>query len=110
MALLFAPHAVTVLRAPDGFDAEGNSTTDWSTAQRAPKQGLVEPAASSENTENRDQVATAYTVWLPPGTSVAYRDRLEWNGLTLEVSGDPLEFGALTPLNHIRLTATRIRG
>ncbi|MGW3154008.1 hypothetical protein [Streptomyces sp. NPDC001089] len=110
MALLMAPHSITVVSRPAGFDAEGNSTTDWSAAERAPKRGLVEPTSSSEDNDDRDQVASTYTVWLPPGTSVAYQDRLEWNGLTLEVSGDPLEFGALPPLDHIRLTATRVRG
>jgi hypothetical protein len=110
VALLLAPHTVTVVRAPDGFDAEGNSNTDWSSAQRATVQGQVEPAASSENRDDRDQVATTYTVRLPPGTAVGPRDRLEWNGTILEVTGDPLPWSGLTALDHIQLTATRIRG
>ncbi|MEU6635712.1 hypothetical protein [Streptomyces rochei] len=110
MALLLAPHTVTVVNAPDGFDAEGNSNTDWTSADRTAVQGQVEPAASSENRENRDQVATTYLVRLPPGTAVGPRDRLEWNGMTLEVTGDPLPWSGLAPLDHLQLTAVRIRG
>ncbi|MGW0136244.1 phage head completion protein [Streptomyces sp. NPDC003299] len=110
MALLLAPHTVTVVRAPDGFDAEGNATTDWSTAERTTVRAHVEPAVSTENRDNRDQVATTYVVRLPPGTAVAYQDRLEWGGMTLEVSGDPLPWSSLAPLDHLQLTATRIRG
>jgi hypothetical protein len=110
VALLLAPHTVTVVRAPDGFDAEGNSNTDWSSADRKTIQGQVEPAASSENRDNRDQVATTYLVRLPPGTAVGPRDRLEWNGMTLEVTGDPLPWSGLTALDHLQLTAVRIKG
>ncbi|MFE9865872.1 hypothetical protein ACFYPZ_24560 [Streptomyces sp. NPDC005506] len=110
MALLLAPHTVTVVTAPNGFDAEGNASTDWSSAGRTTVQGQVEPAASSENRDNRDQVVTTYLVRLPPGTAVALRDRLEWLGLTLEVTGDPLPWLGLTALDHIQLTATRFRG
>ncbi|MEU6449600.1 hypothetical protein [Streptomyces sp. NPDC046979] len=110
MALLLAPHTVTVVRAPDGFDAEGNSNTDWTGADRTTVQGQVEPAASSENRENRDQVATTYLVRLPPSTAVGARDRLEWSGMTLEVTGDPLPWSGLTALDHLQLTAQRIRG
>ncbi|MFF9210477.1 MULTISPECIES: hypothetical protein [unclassified Streptomyces] len=110
MALLLAPHMVTVVRAPDGFDAEGNANTDWSTAERITVQGHVEPAGSSENRDNRDQVATTYVVRLPPGTAVAYQDRLEWDGMTLEVSGDPQPWSGLAPLDHLQLNATQVRG
>lgn len=110
MALLLAPHTVTVVRAPEGFDAEGNSSTDWSSAERMTVQGQVEPAASSENRDNRDQVSTTYLVRLPPRTDVAARDRLEWNGMTLEVTSDPLPWSGLALLDHIQLTAVCIKG
>ncbi|MEV5289923.1 hypothetical protein AB0K64_01620 [Streptomyces sp. NPDC053741] len=110
MALLLAPHTVTVVKAPSGFDAEGNANTDWSSAERVTVQGQVEPAASSENRDNRDQVVTTYLVRLPPGTAVAFKDRLEWHGVTLEVTGDPLPWSGLAALDHLRLTATRYRG
>ncbi|CAM5331889.1 hypothetical protein [Streptomyces aurantiogriseus] len=110
MALLLAPHTVTVVKAPEGFDAEGNSNTDWSSAERTTIQGQVEPAASSENRDNRDQVATTYLVRLPPGTAVGPRDRLEWRGMTLEVTGDPLPWLGLAALDHLQLTAVRIQG
>ncbi|MFD0210816.1 hypothetical protein ACFVH9_17185 [Streptomyces hirsutus] len=110
MTLLLAPHTVIVVKAPDGFDAEGNSNADWSSAERSTIQGQVEPAASSENRDNRDQVTTTYLVRLPPGTAVGPRDRLEWNGMTLEVTGDPLPWSGLAALDHIQLTALRIRG
>ncbi|MFH9038496.1 hypothetical protein ACH4FA_03855 [Streptomyces sp. NPDC017966] len=98
------------MRAPEGFDAEGNSNTNWSASERSTIQGQVEPAASSENRDNRDQVSTAYLVRLPPGTAVAARDRLEWDGMTLEVTGDPLPWSGLALLDHIQLTAMRIKG
>jgi hypothetical protein len=110
VALLLAPHTVTVVKAPEGFDAEGNSNTNWSSAERSTVQGQVEPAASSENRDNREQVATTYLVRLPPGTAVGPRDRLEWNGMVLEIAGGPLPWSGLAVLDHLQLTATRIRG
>ncbi|MFJ8508629.1 hypothetical protein [Streptomyces avermitilis] len=110
MALLIAPHAVTVVTKPTGVNPRGPSGTDWTNAQRVTVQGQVEPASSSENRDNRDQVVTAYVVRLPPGTAVVFKDRLEWNGMTLEVTGDPLPWSGLAPLDHIQLTASRIRG
>ncbi|MER6236537.1 hypothetical protein ABT185_10785 [Streptomyces clavifer] len=110
VALLIAPHTVAVVRAPSGFDAEGNHSTDWSSVERVTVQGQVEPAGSSENRDNRDQVVTTYLVRLPPGTAVALRDRLEWRGVTLEVTGDPLPWLGLAALDHLQLTATRYRG
>ncbi|MEV1096480.1 hypothetical protein AB0I87_13545 [Streptomyces sp. NPDC049952] len=110
VALLIAPHTVTVVTAPTGFDAEGNANTNWSGAERVTVNGQVEPAASSENRDNRNQVASTYLVRLPPGTAVAFRDRLEWRGVTLEVTGDPLPWLGLAALDHLQLTATRYRG
>ncbi|MGW0854174.1 hypothetical protein [Streptomyces sp. NPDC002690] len=110
MALLFAPHAVTVVTKADAVNPRGPSGTDWDTAQRVTVQGQVEPEGSSENRDNRDQVATTYLVQLPPGTAISFRDRLEWNGMTLEVTGDPLLWSGLAALDHVQLTATRVRG
>ncbi|WP_424570789.1 hypothetical protein [Streptomyces sp. CH-036] len=110
MALLIAPHAVTVMTKPTGVNPRGSSEADWTGAQRVAVQGQVEPAASSENRDGRDQVASTFVVRLPPGTAVSFRDRLEWNGMTLEVTGDPLPWSGLAPLDHIQLTASRLRG
>ncbi|MEV6436315.1 hypothetical protein [Streptomyces anulatus] len=110
MALLIAPHAVTVVTKPTGVNPRGSSEADWTGAQRVTVQGQVEPAASSENRDGRDQVASTFVVRLPPGTGVSFRDRLEWNGTTLEVTGDPLPWSGLALLDHIQLTASRLRG
>ncbi|MEW2276717.1 hypothetical protein AB0936_03565 [Streptomyces cyaneofuscatus] len=110
MVLLFAPHAVTVVTKPTGVNPRGSSEADWTGAERVTVQGQVEPAASSENRDARDQVASTFVVRLPPGTAVSFKDRLEWNGMTLEVTGDPLPWSGLAPLDHIQLTATRLRG
>lgn len=110
MALLFAPHAVTVATKPRGVNPRGPSETDWTTAQRVTVQGQVEPAASSENRDARDQVASTYVVRLPPGTTVSFKDRLEWNGMTLEVTGDPRPWSGFRALEHIQLTASHVRG
>ncbi|MGA5467844.1 hypothetical protein ACPCUK_03260 [Streptomyces arboris] len=110
MVLLFAPHAVTVVTKPTGVNPRGSSEADWTGAERVTVQGQVEPAASSENRDARDQVASTFVVRLPPGTAVSFKDRLEWNGMTLEVTGDPLPWSGLAPLDPIQLTASRLRG
>ncbi|WP_405459715.1 hypothetical protein OG786_20965 [Streptomyces sp. NBC_00101] len=110
MALLLAPHMVTVITRQSAVNPRGPRGADWDTAQRVTVQAQVEPGGSSENRDNRDQVATTYLVRLPPGTAVSFKDRLEWNGVTLEVNGDPLSWSGLAALDHIQLTATRVRG
>lgn len=79
----------------------GGVTTTVSPAQVQPA-ARVGGASSGEDQPNsgRDQVVTRYRIFLPAGTPVGPQDRIAWNGLTLDVVGDPASWPSPSGAGH----------
>lgn len=102
---MFFDQDVVRVRAGTKTDRGGNAVPDWSPAavDRLTVVNLsVQPATQTETiTPERTAVVTGWRVQSGPGTDPDVRavDRIEWNGLTLEVDGeierwtDPLDGG-----------------
>lgn len=111
MALPFTTDTVTVVHAELVSDAYNNRVRDWPHAVRTPVRGVVDGTATTEAVDGKDQTDTVYRCYLPPGTAVTAQDRLEWEGLVLEVVGEPTPRKGPTPaLNHLQVDARRVSG
>lgn len=87
---VLAVDEVTVVRAPLTAGRYGGQTRDWTAATRTTYQGVsVQPAASSEDVRDRELLIDRYTLFTSRGADIDLlaTDRVEWNGLTLQVDG-----------------------
>ncbi|MET7429636.1 hypothetical protein ABZT16_11640 [Streptomyces flaveolus] len=93
MSLLFYQSFVRV-RAPLVEDRYHNKKRDWDNAQRTTVTGVnIQPAGvpvrSDEDTADRQTTVTTWTLQTPEGVDLDLleTDRIEVDGLTLEVDG-----------------------
>jgi len=81
---------VTIRPAIDGpRDTYGNSTRAFTDPVFV--EGYVEYVSSDEVMLDRLTVRTHWRAFLPAGTAVTPRDRIEWNGHTFTLEGLPRE-------------------
>jgi hypothetical protein len=108
----FAVPSVPLLirTAGDGTDDLGNTTpgTDWDNPTETIVYGAVMPSTTNElrDAGARDQVVTTYRLYLAGRAAVVASARVVWEGLTLEVVGDP-EFwpSPIGGIDHTECTA-----
>lgn len=115
---MFFFDSVVRVRAGTKTDRGGNTVPDWSpgAVTRATIDQLnIQPASQTESTDpTRTAVVTGWRVQSAPGTAPDIRavDRIEWNGMTLEVDGEVAEWP--DPLDgtphHIEFTMKRSTG
>lgn len=109
--LPFATDTVTIVHAELVSDSYNNRIRDWAHVTRTPVRAVVDETVSSEATDGKDQTDTVYRIYLPPSTAVTAQDRLEWDGLVLEVSGEPIRRKGATPaLNHTQVDGRLVSG
>lgn len=109
--LPFTTDTVTVVHAELVSDAYNNRVRDWEHAARTPVRAVVDGTTTTEATDGRDQTDTTYRCYLPPGTAITAQDRLEWEGLVLEVAGEPIpRKGPTRALDHLQVDGRLISG
>jgi len=87
---VLAVDSVTVVRAPLVTDRYGGKIRDWPTATRTAYAGVsVQPAGSTEDVRDREHISNRFTLFTSRGFDIDLlaTDRVEWNGLTLQVDG-----------------------
>lgn len=89
---ILATDSVTVVRAPLVAGRYGGQTRDWTTATRTAYDGVcVQPVSSTEDVRDRELLVGRFTLFTSRGSDIDLlaTDRVEWNGITLQVDGDP---------------------
>lgn len=89
---ILAVDTVTVLRAPLVADRYGSQVRDWTAAARTDVDGVsIQPSGSIEDVRDRELVTNTYTLFTSRGQDIDLlaTDRVQWNGITLQVDGDP---------------------
>jgi len=106
----FARQSATVLR-PAYKTSHGNKVPDWDAppASSVTVQGCsIQPSIGAESQEHRDAVFSQFLIWLPAGTDVRARDRVQIAGADYEVvSVQRWETGVL---DHVEVGANRWEG
>lgn len=103
---------VTVVRAPLAGDRYGGQIRDWAAATRTDVVGVsIQPAASTEDVRDREQLVSTYTLFTPRGADLDLlaTDRVEWGGLTLQVVGSPNRW-SLAGVHHVEATLQEVTG
>lgn len=110
--------SIVRVRAGTRTDRGGNTMPDWSpeaVSRLSIDRVSVQPNTQEETTgPERGAVATGWRVLSEPGVDADVRatDRVEWDGMTLEVVGevarwpDPLDGG----VHHVEFTMSRATG
>lgn len=102
------PHVVLLVRgAPLVAGYAGSKTRGWSQAMRTPSPANMQAESSREELDARDTTVSRYRAYLPAGTVLATEDRVEWNGLTLEVVGEPEDW-ARGGRGHVKALLERV--
>ncbi|GAA2629613.1 hypothetical protein [Streptomyces axinellae] len=117
MSLLFHQTLIRV-RAPLATDRYGNQKRDWASAERTSVPGVnIQPAAvrvpaSEEQSVDRQTTVTRWLLQTAPGVDLDLleTDRVEWDGVTLEVDGKvgrwPDPFGP--GVHHVEAELTEV--
>jgi hypothetical protein len=108
-----ADRTIVRLRAPSVANRYGDAEADWSAATATTIAGCaLQPAGSTEFTDpTRTVVTTRWTLFLPPGTDLAPGDRVDVDGVTYEVDGEPLDWSAPGGnLDHVAAVLQRVEG
>lgn len=105
----FASDTIVRVRAVTVEDDHGDLSRDWATSDRVTISGcLVQPGASQEILDNRESVSIAWTVYAPYGSDVVSTDRVEFEGVTYPVSGEPLRWRSPSgQLSHVVIALER---
>lgn len=103
----------TIARIRPGTKSERGSTVpDWENADRLYISGCsVQPGATNLSQDGRVLgIADTWTAYLPEGSDVKAGDRIEFNGETFEIYGEPRKWFAAFNLSHIQLDLRRWEG
>ncbi|MBA9050783.1 MULTISPECIES: hypothetical protein [Streptomyces] len=106
---------VTRVRAPYKTDKYGNTFTerDWAHAVRTAVSGVsFQPDVSTEATGDRPSVITGYRLISRKGVDVDLlpTDRIEADGMTLEVDGKVGRFRVAGRVHHIEARLKEVSG
>jgi len=111
---VLAVDEVTVVRAPLTPGRYGGQTRDWAAATRTVYEGVsVQPTGSTEDIRDRELLIGRYTLFTSRGFDIDLlaTDRVEWNGLTLQVDGDPNRWPAPGGgVHHVEASLKQVTG
>lgn len=110
--------SVVRVRAGTKTDRGGNEVKDWSpgAVQRLTVTGLnIQPSIQREaSNEQRNATVTGWHVQSAEGTNpdIRFDDRIEWDGMTLEVDGEVARWPDLftDAVHHIEFEMKRATG
>lgn len=111
---VLAVDTVTVVRAPLAADRYGGKVRDWPSATRTAYAGIsIQPAGSTEDVRDRELLIGRYTLFTSRGQDIDLlaTDRVEWNGITLQVDGDPNRWPAPGGgVHHVEAALKQVSG
>jgi len=103
---------VTILDGTEVPSGYGNATKlDWSNPTATVTTGWLGPySGESENALDRDQQMADATVYLPPGTPITGLSRVQIDGVTYQVTGQPSPPFTPRGAHHIEADLKVVKG
>ncbi|MFD6070315.1 phage head completion protein [Amycolatopsis lurida] len=106
------PHRLTVVTpvsVPDEYENPVPRLTYGPDAPRRTVAGFMQPGSSTEPAApSRQAVVTGWRAFT--AAPVTSRERIEWDGRTFEVSGEPARWSPRFGYVHYELTLTHVEG
>lgn len=108
----FANQTITVARAKTTTTSRGSEVPDWTNTDKTTVTGCsIQPASTSLSQDGRILgIADGWTAYVPEGTDVKAGDRIEFDGQTFEINGEPRKWTGPMRTSHIQLNLTRWEG
>lgn len=99
----FCRDTITVVRASEK-ESRGVVIRDWDKTTTHTIAGCsVQPADTSTTYDVREGVTVRARAYLPPGSDIKAGDRIDWNGYSFAIDGQPLPINSPTGrLLHIK--------
>lgn len=111
---ILTPETITVIRAPLTANRYGGQIRDWSSATRTDVTGVsIQPTSTTEDIRDREQLVDTYALFTPRGVDIDLlaTDRVQWNGLTLQVVGSPNRWPMPGGgVHHVEATLQKVTG
>lgn len=101
---------VTIVRAASSTDRYGASAPDWTNATRTETLGWLNDISRSEVVDGRDALISGWKLYLPAGTDIGGRDRVEIDAVTYEVNGPPTAAQTPKRVHHIECRLLLVEG
>lgn len=99
---------IVIVSAPLVSSYGGQMTRDWANATRSdPVSANVQPDTATETEGRTDTSTTRYRAFCGPSTPVDIADRVEWEGRTYDVQGEPERWKSMGKPHHIELRMLR---
>ena len=108
-----ADRTIVRRRAPEIANRYGDDERNWAAAATVTIDGCaLQPASTGEVTDpTRTAVTTRWNLFAPPGADLLPSDRVDVDGVTYEIDGDPQDWSAPGGrLDHIAAALVRVDG
>ena len=108
----FANQTITVVRAKTTITSRGSEVPDWTNTEKTTVTGCsIQPASTSLSQDGRILgIADGWTAYVPEGTDVKAGDRIEFEGETYAINGEPRKWTGPSRTSHIHLNLVRWEG
>lgn len=108
----FANQTIDVVRPKKTTTSRGSEVPDWSDAKKTTVTGCsIQPASTSLSQDGRVLgINDGWTAYVPEGTDVKAGDRIEFDGETYDINGEPRKWTGPSRTSHIQLNLIRREG
>lgn len=112
MLTSFANQTIDVVRPKKTTTSRGSEIPDWSDAKKTTVTGCsIQPASTSLSQDGRILgTADGWTAYVPEGTDVKAGDRIEFDGESYAIKGEPRKWTGPSRTSHIQLNLVRWEG
>lgn len=101
---------VTIVRAGEIDNGYGGIGVDWDAAERTDVLGWLNSVTSTEVLDGRDTLISNWKLYVPAGTDITGRDRVEVDGATYLVVGKPSTASTPRGTHHVEANLIWIEG
>lgn len=105
------PHLLTLVTPVETKDRREDSRLDYGvTATRVDRHGWMQQTAATETITSRDQRTTRFTLFSDDLADMTALHRIEWNGRTFQVDGEPSHLDDLSGYHHTEADLLEVTG
>lgn len=108
----FANQTITVVRSKTTITSRGSEVPDWTNTEKTTVTGCsIQPASTSLSQDGRILgIADGWTAYVPEGTDVKAGDRIDVDGESYTINGEPRKWTGPSRTSHIHLNLVRWEG
>lgn len=108
----FANQTIDVIRPKKTITSRGSTVPDWTETTKTTVTGCsIQPASTSLSQDGRILgIADGWTAYVPEGTDVKAGDRIDFDGESYAINGEPRKWTGPSRTSHIQLSLVRWEG